>query len=276
MASEPIQWVRPNYQPPRITRPGPDGEPIVEKFPATAKPPEDHPLFGKPVRRWELMVDDCGNVVRAVYSGGAADYQVDHPNYGAAIKARHRRGGWFPLASCPLVLARGGGGGGGGLDGRWLSPSIRDAEPCEPGTYSASRPCAHAQAEVKHRQQRNARREEKRADAFRSEAEKMQRAVLEQQGETNSVTTKTVQELAEMVKALIGGGGVWPMARPNLTQEEYEAELKKRAETRTAAPEAPTSDDELAKLLMDADADEAVMPGDPEPAPPTTGKKRGR
>lgn len=273
MASEPILWVRPNYQPPQITRPGPDGEPIVEKLPATALPPEDHPLHGQAVRRWELMVDEAGNEVRAVYSGAAADYQVDHPNYGAAIKTRHRRRGWFPMAACPLVLVR-----GGLLDPGYVRSMQPGDEPCEPGTYSAKRPCPHALAEAKFRKERNTRREAKRAEAFRSETEKMAREAQKNQEKQNDTLAELVRQQGELIKALIGGGGQWPLMRPNMTAEEFEAADKARmaenaaliADQVSAQTAEPTSDAELEAMLMGADADE------PPPVAPTPKGRKGR
>lgn len=269
MASEPIMWVRANYQPPQITRPGPDGDPIVEKLPATAPPPDDHPLHGQPVRRWELMVDEAGNEVRAVYSGGAADYQVDHPNYGAAIKQRHRRRGWFALASCPLVLVR-----GGQLDAGYVRSVQPGDEPCEPGTYSAKRPCKHALAELKFRKERNTRREAKRAEAFRSETEKMAREAQKNQEKQNDTLAELVRQQGELIKHLLGGGGQWPLARPNLTAEEFEAADKERMAEAAALlaqqPGEPTTDAELEAMLMGADTDEPVAP---EPTPAPKGRK---
>lgn len=280
MGSEPIMWVRANggqYVPPQITRPGPDGEPVVEKLPATARPPDDHPLAGEIVRRWELMLDHCGNVNRVVYSGGASDYQVDGPNYGASLRARHRRLGWFDYGMCPLVLIK-----AGQLDPMYVAPEIRTGHACEKGTYSSSRPCKHTLAEEAHRKMRNAKREAKRADAFKSEVEKMAKTAADNQAQQNATMLQLVQQQSEFIKALIGGNGQWPMTRPNLTPEQYETALKV-----SSAPvaEAPASEDELERMLREADEPDAV-PGDDAPMvsapkPPevpfdATSKKKGR
>lgn len=251
MASEPILWVRgPQYKPPQIVRPGPDGEPVAEKLPATAQPPEDHPLAGQAVRRWELMVDEAGNRVRAAYSCAAADYQMDHPQYGAAIKLRHRNRGWFRLGHCPIVLVR-----SGAIDPSYLHAAIRGESPCERGTYSDRRPCPHALAEERFRQERTSRREAKRADAFRSETERLARQTQENQAAQNANIADLVRTQTELIRSLLGGGGRWPMARPHLTGEEYEAALKQRAAENAAAAAEPTPDEELERLLADADAD---------------------
>lgn len=269
MAQEPIMWVRASgagYKPPSITRTGDDGEPIIEKFPATAPPPEDHPLYGKPVRRWELMVDAAGNLVRAVYSGGAADYQVDHPNYGAAIKGRHRKLGWFPYGACPVVLAN-----SGMLERRLLCPDVSAGHQCEPGTYSANRPCAHAIAEAKSRKERNARKEAKRAEAFRPEAERLARAAQATQTQQNDTLIKLVEQQNAIIQALVGGGGRWPLERPALTEEEFiEADKARHADNRANPP----TDDELEQMMRAADADEAEPVVSPEPEPENKKGKR--
>lgn len=275
MAQEPILWVRPgNYKPPQFTRTNDEGEVIVEKYPATAKPPEDHPLFGKRVQRWDLMVDHCGNQVRTVYTGGAADYGVGHQNYGAPLKRRHRMLGWFPLGECPLRLVL-----AGELAANHVSKSLRGKPPCGPGTHSAGRPCEHALAEEQARKDRNTRVQAKIADKYKSESEKLQRAALEAQGKSNDNLTSVVENLAKTVAALVGGGG-WPAKRPNMTEEEYRAELEQRAKDKiaeSAASEPVADDDELSRLMMEAEAEaEAEIVADEEtnePAPKGRGKK---
>jgi len=269
MASEPIMWVRAGtYQPPQASRMGPDGELITEKFPATAQPPSDHPLAGRNVRRWEMMMDNAGNVLRVVYTGGASDYQVDHPNYGAQIKRRHRLRGWLPYSACPVALVR-----SGALDPNALTVKVTGQDQCAPGTYSAGKPCPHMLAEEKARKDRNRRREEARAERFRGEAEKLQRAVMQQQAENSATTADAMKTLTDVIKALIGGGGRWPLERPNLTEEGFKEALEKRA----AAPvEAVADDDELARMMMDADATASVADAtdDTEPQAPAPAKPK--
>lgn len=264
MAQEPILWVRPGYRPPSRVLPGPDGDPIVEKFPATAPPPEDHPLHGRPVQRWDRMLSNDGNVYSVPWTGAAADYSVDEAKYGRLLKARMRTLGWFPYGACPLKLVV-----SGELNPRFLSETVRESRPCPPGSHSPGRPCPHTVEEEAFRKARHTRREAKRAVAFKSEADRILEATKEQQAKSAADTTDVVKQLAEMVKGLIGAQ--WPMTRPNMTAEEFEAELAKRAAETHAKLGAPAAagDEELAQLMKDADAEAASE--EPAPKPPRKG-----
>lgn len=283
--SEPILWVH-KHRPPARSRIAPNGDQVVEKFPNTAPPPEEHPLFGQRVRRWELMLDPQGNVLPCVYSGGASDYEGNHPQYGRQLRRRQRRTGWMPWGACPIALRD-----TGSVQPRHLSPQHQDRaiRPCVNGSFGDGEdgrpgPCPHMLVEKEFRAERNRRREASRMRAFQSEADKILAQNAENLAKQGEAQTELLSTVTELIKSLTGNGQ-WPFARPNMTPEEY-AKAYHAAQAAAAAPQAApapaageppatgnelASDDELERLMREADA--AAFEDDP-PAPPPPRKGR--
>lgn len=161
---EPIFWTstQPNYSDKdRVKESMIDGKRVRERIPQRGHVGEYDNYTMAPGVRFIRVIRHDGHIVDSVLTNGAA-HMDPHSAYGQYIQAQHRHFGWFGAGECPCALV---------ASGRFsreclVHPANRDAQPCEPGSYSGQKPCPHTVAELRaRREQHNGLMAEKEASS---------------------------------------------------------------------------------------------------------------
>lgn len=177
-----------------------DGRRVKEKFPQTGHVGADWSSRQvAPGVRYTKVINQHGNLVNWVLTNGAA--HMDHTTgWGQHQLAKARHFGCFGLDQCPCALVR----SGHLMPGQMVNPSVRDAQPCAPGTYSSEKPCPHAIAE------RDARLAETRRINEEREARHKQHdaKVLEVQQEQMKLQREQMDIQRKQTEALIAAVGL--------------------------------------------------------------------